>query len=106
MTTTAGNAADMDDENAAPDTNVVAIGDVNKNGQRMDEDEAPSFPALSLFKSQINGDASTNSRLMSQRQAYEDRLRTFHAVNYMFKPNCLSPVICARFGYVKSVLNP
>ena len=61
-----------------------------------EDDEAST---LSAFNSQLNN-SLTSKKLIVQRQAYEERLRSFQAVTYMFKPSCLSPIICARFGYV------
>ena len=102
MTTTAGDVVDeggnMGNENTAPNAHVTTIGEATNEGQQIDIDGASSLTALSLFKSQIRDKTSTSKRLTCQRQAYEDRLRSFHAVNYMFKPACLSPIICARFG--------
>ena len=67
--------------------------------------EADELSALSLFKSHVNS-AFTSKKITSQRQEYEDRLLTFQAATYMFKPACLSPIICARFGYVSIQLDP
>lgn len=35
-----------------------------------------------------------------QRQAYGERLASFAAPTYLAKPASLSPLVCARFGYV------
>lgn len=35
------------------------------------------------------------------QQDYENRLLTYRAMTYYAKPSCLSPLFCARFGYVR-----
>ena len=37
---------------------------------------------------------------LTNRQEYEKRLLTFQASTYYAKPPCLSPLFCARFGWV------
>jgi hypothetical protein len=39
---------------------------------------------------------------LGSRSEYEDRLQSFRAHTYYAKPNCLSPLVCARLGYVFS----
>ena len=56
--------------------------------------------ALSVLKSATKAAASSTIQV-SNRQAYENRLLSFQAATYYAKPACLSPLICARFGYVK-----
>jgi hypothetical protein len=48
-------------------------------------------------------DATKASPSLVDRQEYENRLLTFRASTYYAKPPCLSPMFCARFGYVRSL---
>ncbi len=41
-----------------------------------------------------------NSKVVAFREEYEDRLRTFTVANYFGIPHSLSPIVCARLGYV------
>ena len=40
----------------------------------------------------------TKLQILTSRQAFEERLKTFHSLTYFCKPTSLSPIVCARFG--------
>ncbi len=46
----------------------------------------------------------SSSRSINIKKEYESRLLSFRASTYYAKPACLSPLICARFGYVPVIL--
>jgi hypothetical protein len=58
--------------------------------------------ALSVLKSATQASVLSAANT-SNRLDYENRLLTFQAATYYAKPACLSPMICARFGYVRTL---
>jgi len=45
----------------------------------------------------------TQMEKLTSRQAFDERLKTFSPLTYYCKPTALSPIVCARFGYVHYV---
>ena len=57
---------------------------------------------LSLLKSATATEPLCVAAL--SRDAYLQRLRSFHVSTYFAKPESLSPIVCARFGYVRTAM--
>ena len=89
-----------------------------KSTNPTEDQEAPTARVdLSLLETWINdqdddGNPSFESRLrrlqrtklqkLTSREAVQKRLATFRPLTYFCKPAALSPLVCARFGYVLS----
>jgi hypothetical protein len=59
-----------------------------------------SEPELQLQKIRQTLESPPSSKHQSLREAYEKRLLTFSPATYFAKPPSLSPLVCARLGYV------
>jgi hypothetical protein len=59
---------------------------------------------LSVLESATKSSNKFGAIATSAQSAYVNRLLSFNAVSYYAKPNCLSPIVCARLGYVAFLL--
>ncbi|KAG7355694.1 C3HC zinc finger-like-domain containing protein [Nitzschia inconspicua] len=75
------------------DADGVGPNDVNNDNSIIDNDE-DTTKLISMLN-----DATRSERKTIQQQEYQERLLSFHASTYYAKPACLSPLICARFGW-------
>ena len=70
---------------------------------KMTNNERTEEVVLSLLKSAITPGLPVTG---CSRDAYQKRLRSFRPLTYFAKPESLSPIVCARFGYVFVVWVP
>ena len=83
---------DENNKNTATETALSVLSTwVSKDD---DDDDKDSDPFRIVRKTKL--------QKLSSRECFEERLKTFHSVTYFCKPTVLSPMVCARFGYVYS----
>ena len=81
---------DGDDETAA--TTNVDLSLVDTWIDDDDQDDKKDDPFRIVRKTQLEK--------LTSRDAFDARLHTFRPLTYFCKPTSLSPIVCARFGYV------
>ena len=76
-------------------------GDDDKRGENreMTREKGGRSKNLLLLPPDDGGDGESGGDNV-RRLAYRKRLETFSAATYFAKPAELSPIVCARFGYV------
>jgi C3HC zinc finger-like len=70
-----------------------------------DEDDAEKTTATTKkpsFERMLRRCQQTQLQKVTSREAVQSRLKTFRPLTYFCKPASLSPLVCARFGYVTS----
>jgi C3HC zinc finger-like len=65
----------------------------------MDQDEEDAV-AKPSFEQMLRRCQRTHIQKLTSREAVQSRLKTFRPLTYFCKPTALSPLVCARFGYV------
>lgn len=70
------------------------------NDSEMDQEDGlpQEETVLALLESAASNTDSPSA--VQSRRAYHERLLTFRPATYFAKPASISPLICARFGYV------
>ena len=56
--------------------------------------------AKPTFEQLLRRNQQTHLQRLTSRKAFQSRLQTFKPLTYFCKPTALSPLVCARFGYV------
>lgn len=85
---------DENNKNRATETALSVLSTWISKDDDDDDDDKDSDPFRIVRKTKL--------QKLSSRESFEERLKTFHSVTYFCKPTVLSPMVCARFGYVYS----
>ena len=91
-TTTGGN--DTDATTAAIDLSLLDTWIDKQDDDDNNNSDQDLHLALTVHRKR------TRLEELTSRQAYESRLQTFRPLTYFCKPTSISPIVCARFGYV------